>query len=417
MIVDMPKFFTSPYFVNELNNWHLKPNAPKEVIEEFNNFVKRANKQITKADKEKYVLYIGLNVTGADHLAIDGGEDPKDFHVTLLYGYYQPKGDEDDTAMKLQTARQKAIEYVPDTLKLDKIGRFEASENSDGKDVIYARVAPGQLEKAHNILLKELKNNGLPIQPTFEEYNPHMTLAYIDPDEEVELGEIDTTVTIKNLSEGFETDEATSKENTSTFKIAKADEDKRLVFGWALVAKDKDGNVIQDHQNDIVDEDELENGAYQYVLNFRDSGEEHLPGLRKKARMVESCVFTEEKQRAMGIPEGIVPTGWWIGFYVDDDAAWEKIKNGTYTMFSIEGRAIREKVNEVQTTDSLAKTFSEIIEKFNPYHDRLGRFTSGGGFMASGYTGDKSRQAVTFSANPDTKAGAMAIERARGDHP
>lgn len=60
--------------------------------------------------------------------------------------------------------------------------------------------------------------------------------------------------------------------------------------------------------------------------------------------------------------------------------------------------------------NTIAKTFSEIL-KFNPYHDRLGRFTTGGGFMASGYTGDRDRQAVTFSANPNTRAGAMAIAR------
>ena len=43
----------------------------------------------------------------------------------------------------------------------------------------------------------------------------------------------------------------------------------------------------------------------------------------------------------MGIPSGTLPEGWWIGFYVDDDAAWEKIKDGTYKMFSIEGTARR----------------------------------------------------------------------------
>lgn len=365
--------------------------------------------EVNKADKEKYVLYIGLNVTGAEHLAIDGGEDPKDFHVTLAYGYYHPKSDVEDTAMRIQSAREKAVKYLPDTLKLDAIGRFEASDSSDGKDVIYARVAPGQLEKAHNILLKELKNNGLPIQDTFDEYNPHMTLAYIDPDEEFELKEINETVTIKNLTEGFETDEASSKENQSTFNIAKTDDDKRLVFGWALVAKDKDGNVIRDHQNDIVDEDDLEEGAYEYVLNFRDSGEEHLPGLRKKARMVESCVFTEEKQKALGIPEGIVPTGWWIGFYVDDDEAWNKIKNGTYKMFSIEGKAIRVPVDEVQHTDDLtksdnvAKSFADIL-KFNPYHGKDGRFANANSYTSFTYAPGKS------------KAHDMAIAREKERH-
>lgn len=55
--------------------------------------------------------------------------------------------------------------------------------------------------------------------------------------------------------------------------------------------------------------------------------------------------------------------------------------------------------------------YIEEVTKFNPYHDRLGRFAEKGGFMASGYAGDRDRQAVTFSANPDTKAGAMAIAR------
>lgn len=145
----------------------------------------------------------------------------------------------------------------------------------------------------------------------------------------------------------------------STFHIAKADEDQRLVFGWALVASRTDGEQIIDHQGDMVDPDELEKGAYEYVLKFRDAGEEHLKGLRKKAKMVESCVFTPEKMKAIGIPEGTIPVGWWIGFYVDDDDTWEKIKNGTYNMFSIEGKAIREPVNK---SDSIAKTFSEILD-------------------------------------------------------
>lgn len=166
----------------------------------------------------------------------------------------------------------------------------------------------------------------------------------------------------------------------SDFHIVKSDDEKRLVFGWALVSATSDGQQIIDHQGDIVDQDELEEGAYEYVLNFRDAGEEHIGTLRKKARMVESVVFTEEKLQAMGIPAGTVPYGWWIGFYVDDDRTWEKIKSGHYKMFSIEGRAIREPVNEPvgkSEHEPVAKTFSELIEKFNPYHDRLGRFTSG----------------------------------------
>lgn len=220
-----------------------------------------------------------------------------------------------------------------------------------------------------------------------------------------------------------------SKPSKSAFRIEKADADKRLVFGWALVSALKDGQKIIDHQGDIVEQEDLEEGAYEYVLNFRDAGEEHIGTLRKKARMVESVVFTEEKLKAMGIPAGTVPYGWWIGFYVDDDRTWELIKNGTYKMFSIEGRAIREPVtngvtkalrnfeefpelgmwheeNLDATKEDLkaakeyydkkkrkvAKSFSDlIIEKFNPYHDSKGRFTSSGTAASFTYAPGKSK--------------------------
>lgn len=55
-------------------------------------------------------------------------------------------------------------------------------------------------------------------------------------------------------------------------------------------------------------------------------------------------------------------------------------------------------------------TFTDLL-KFNPYHDKLGRFAAKGGFMNSSWSGDKDRQAMTFSANPNTTYGAKAIAR------
>lgn len=150
----------------------------------------------------------------------------------------------------------------------------------------------------------------------------------------------------KTFSEIINTDNINKTDNTQQFNIMKTDDDKRLIFGWANVAIKADGEQVVDYQKDMIDPEDLEEAVYEYVLNYRDSGEEHIPNLRKKARMVESCMFTKEKMQAMGIPEGIVPEGWWIGFYVDDDEAWEKVKNGTYQMFSIEGQGVREEVED-----------------------------------------------------------------------
>jgi hypothetical protein len=122
----------------------------------------------------------------------------------------------------------------------------------------------------------------------------------------------------------------------------KSDDDKRQVFGWASVAVRATGEVIEDYQEDVVEIVELEKAAYEYVADFGTAGEMHERG--GVGRIIESVVFTKEKAAAMGIPDGYMPDGWWVGFKINDDEVWQKIKNGEYQMFSIEGTATREKI-------------------------------------------------------------------------
>lgn len=127
------------------------------------------------------------------------------------------------------------------------------------------------------------------------------------------------------------------------FEISRTDEDKRLAFGWANIAINAGGAIIEDKQHDIIEPDVLERAAYQFVELYREGGEMHRRG--NCAVLIESMVFTDEKVSALGIPPGIIPEcGWWIGFKVTDDAVWEKVKSGQYGMFSIEGQAQRKAV-------------------------------------------------------------------------
>lgn len=123
------------------------------------------------------------------------------------------------------------------------------------------------------------------------------------------------------------------------FKIMKSDDEKMLAFGWASVSMRVDGKLIEDWQKDIVEPEELERAAYEFVELYREGGEMHERG--GAAVLIESIVFTEEKMQAIGIPAGTLPIGWWIGFKVLDKDVWEKVKDGTYLMFSIEGEAER----------------------------------------------------------------------------
>lgn len=128
------------------------------------------------------------------------------------------------------------------------------------------------------------------------------------------------------------------------FKIAKSDDEQRLAFGWASVAERRDGEQVVDWQEDIVEMSELETAAYDFVQFYREGSEMHERGGFDIAVLVESMVFTHDKMALLNIPAGTLPYGWWVGFRVIDDDVWEKVKDGTYRMFSIEGQAIRDKV-------------------------------------------------------------------------
>lgn len=130
--------------------------------------------------------------------------------------------------------------------------------------------------------------------------------------------------------------------------IEKRDDDKHLVFGYALVSEDPDtrGTLHVDRQGDMIEVPDLEEAAYDYVQKSRDAGAMHR-GDGGKATLVESVVFTPEKLEAMGLPGDSVPDGaWWIGMKVSDEDTWQRVKSGEFSAFSIDGSAVRKKVSD-----------------------------------------------------------------------
>lgn len=126
------------------------------------------------------------------------------------------------------------------------------------------------------------------------------------------------------------------------FDIYKSREDERLVSGWANVSINADGSIPLDWQDDVIAPEVLEKAAINFMLDYRDSGAMHEGG--SVGTVVESIVFTKEKQQAMGIPENTVPVGWFITVKVHDDETFAKVKDGTYKMFSIQGKCKRIKL-------------------------------------------------------------------------
>lgn len=125
-------------------------------------------------------------------------------------------------------------------------------------------------------------------------------------------------------------------------EFSKVDDEKRQVFGYASVVE-VDGEPVVDRQGDYISIDEVEKSAYDYVQKSRKGGDMHRRNGSEPhhvSDMIESFVITKEKIEKMGLPAE-TPLGWWVGFKVNDDATWDKVKSGERTGFSIHGRGSR----------------------------------------------------------------------------
>ena len=149
-----------------------------------------------------------------------------------------------------------------------------------------------------------------------------------------------------------------SDEFEFTGKITKLDSDKHVAFGWFSVIS-VGGRVVTDSQGDQITSETLESAAYEFVLNARAGGRMHEQDGDKnpilRGRLIESVVFTSEKQLAMRqslIDQGIMAEldlkceAWWGGFRFEDEDTWQLIKSGVLKEWSIGGRGKRLKLDE-----------------------------------------------------------------------
>lgn len=133
-----------------------------------------------------------------------------------------------------------------------------------------------------------------------------------------------------------------SFEKQRRVRIAKLDTERQIVFGWANVCVRCSGEAVVDSHDDVIAGEDLETAAYDFNLHFRETGENH-EGVAK-GRLIESFFVTPEKLVKMGLKKDALPTGWWVGFKIDDKDAWRRVKKGDHRMFSIQGTAKRRKV-------------------------------------------------------------------------
>jgi len=124
-------------------------------------------------------------------------------------------------------------------------------------------------------------------------------------------------------------------------KILKADDEQRIVYGWASVITEK-GERVVDRQGDVIEADTLVKAVNDFMENVRVGKTMHTG--EQTGMVIHSLPITKEIGDSLGIQSD--REGWVVAYKVYDEDVWKMVKSGELAAFSIGGRAIKEKLNE-----------------------------------------------------------------------
>jgi 2'-5' RNA ligase len=112
-------------------------------------------------------------------------------HVTLAYLGKVDALTDAQLANAIVAAQQIARDFGKLTGAINGMGRFNASQSSDGKDVIYAVVDVPGLERLREAVVQRLRYSDVPVSMNHG-FTPHMTLSEVEPGAESPISMIPT---------------------------------------------------------------------------------------------------------------------------------------------------------------------------------------------------------------------------------
>lgn len=130
-----------------------------------------------------------------------------------------------------------------------------------------------------------------------------------------------------------------AKSLSSNVQILKIDDEQHLVYGVVLIPD------VTDAQGDVISPQDVQEAAHKFIddlyLNKSCLGDNHTSEA-KNSYPVESYIAPQD----LKINNKKVSKGSWILVSkVLDKRIWRKIKDGTYTGYSIGGRGHRQDIN------------------------------------------------------------------------
>ena len=134
---------------------------------------------------------------------------------------------------------------------------------------------------------------------------------------------------------------AMTYEMNKSHTILKADEEQRIVWGWASVATEK-GELVVDQQGDTITPDEMVKMANGFMKSVRTAKAMHEG--ESIGEVIHSFPLTKELAKAFGLETD--REGWLIGMHIKDDEIWKAVRANLFGGFSIGGRGQRKELAE-----------------------------------------------------------------------
>lgn len=125
----------------------------------------------------------------AERLAVEGGIPPEDLHITIGYCSH---ADLTDVELARLVVRLDDLTRMlpPFRLRVSGLGRFAASDSSDGQDVLYASIDSPALKDLRNLVHDALRSIGREPKNNHG-FTPHITLKYLPPGQSLPMDAIE----------------------------------------------------------------------------------------------------------------------------------------------------------------------------------------------------------------------------------
>lgn len=302
----------------------------------------------------------------AEELEVEGGVE--DLHMTVLF-----LGDADDLSLdQYRTLIGVVSEVVSVTPALygviDGTGTFE---QEDGTRVWWAEPKLVGLEEFRDRLKAALEDAGIPVPERFPTFQPHITLAYLEPGQEVPAVELPETepMIVREITVALGAARHTltfAELNREEYEAWEKDRYGDTLADWptyrrsrfiplvkSVVAAEKRFTLGPwyipdevDAHGEWTDADELQDALWRYVdSGYRTIHLQHSPEI-PAGRWVEIMALPFAIELPVIDVNGVVaahsyPAGTVLMGVIWEPWAWELVKEGKITGYSIGGSAAR----------------------------------------------------------------------------